>query len=285
MANLNNIDKLKLEKFLEMGSGYVLDFNNRSFADFIYTSTKKGIWEPKYASNSGSKANRLRAFWDYEGDQTVGKLLQDLLEYWKTQKLLSNVAATENQQLIYKECELIVNKLLGQKSNNNSPNLYTTEDEFINKDFKEISIDKLKLDGVITEVLKQRMEEIRKCLNAKAPLATIFLCGSTLEGILLGVATNRPKEFNTAASSPKDKVTGKVLSLNNWTLSNLIDVSCALKLVGEDVKKFSHALRDFRNYIHPYQQMSSGFNPDDHTAKICWQVLQTAIYQLTKSPN
>ena len=56
----------------------------------------------------------------------------------------------------------------------------------------------------------------------------------------------------------------------------------SLDLVGEDVKKFSHALRDFRNYIHPFQQMASQFNPDQHTAKICWQVLQAAITQLSK---
>ena len=48
----------------------------------------------------------------------------------------------------------------------------------------------------------------------------------------------------------------------------------------EDVKKFSHALRDFRNYIHPYQQMSIGFQPDEHTARICFQVLKAALYQI-----
>jgi len=61
----------------------------------------------------------------------------------------------------------------------------------------------------------------------------------------------------------------------------LIDVAFELKIIKEDVKKFSHALRDFRNYIHPYQQVSSGFNPDHHTANICFQVLKAAIYQLT----
>ena len=159
----------------------------------------------------------------------------------------------------------------------------TSEDEFVNKEFKEISIDKLGLDGVVTDVLKQRLEEVRICLNAKAPLATIFLCGSSLEGILLGVASKTPKDFNSSSCSPKDKKSGKVLPFFDWSLANFIDVACSLKLLGEDVKKFSHALRDFRNYIHPYQQMSSGFNPDEHTAKICWQVLQTAIYQLSKN--
>jgi uncharacterized protein with HEPN domain len=84
-----------------------------------------------------------------------------------------------------------------------------------------------------------------------------------------------------AKGSPKDK-TGKVKYFQDWCLSDFINVARELNLLGEDVKKFSHALRDFRNYIHPYQQMSSNFNPDEHTAKICWQVLQTAIIQLSK---
>jgi hypothetical protein len=100
-----------------------------------------------------------------------------------------------------------------------------------------------------------------------------------LEGVLLGMALNNPKEFNQAVASPKDKE-GKVKQFHEWSLSNLIDVASETGFLKEDVKKFSHSLRDFRNYIHPFEQLSSRFNPDEHTAKICLQVLQAAIYQL-----
>ena len=48
-----------------------------------------------------------------------------------------------------------------------------------------------------------------------------------------------------------------------------------------ELRKFSHALRDFRNYIHPREQARSGFNPDIHTADICFRVLKLAIIRLT----
>lgn len=89
-----------------------------------------------------------------------------------------------------------------------------------------------------------------------------------------------PKEFNQAKSSPKDK-SGKVKQLQEWTLSNFIDTAHEIGLLAEDVRKYSHSLRDFRNYIHPYEQMSSSFDPDIHTAKISWQVLKAALFQLT----
>lgn len=156
-----------------------------------------------------------------------------------------------------------------------------TESEFINREFKNVSLDKLGLEGQITDILNHRLEEIRKCLNNKASLAVVFLCGSTLEGVLLGVALTKPREFNESKVSPKNKE-GKALQFHEWSLANFIDVTHSLGLLGEDVKKFSHALRDFRNYIHPYQQVASKFTPDEHTAKICWQVLQAAISQLSK---
>lgn len=124
------------------------------------------------------------------------------------------------------------------------------------------------------------MNEIRQCLSVKAPLSAIFLIGSTLEGVLLGIASKYPAIYNRAHSAPKDAKTSKIRNFNEWKLNNFIDVSCEVGFLKEDVKKFSHALRDFRNYIHPYQQMSMGFQPDEHTAKICFQVLKAALYQI-----
>jgi Abortive infection C-terminus len=83
MAKLSGIDKLKLEKLLGMGGGYVLDFSNRTFQDLVIESVGVDIYDDKYSLNSGSKANRLRAFWDQESPHLVAKLLEDLLEYYR----------------------------------------------------------------------------------------------------------------------------------------------------------------------------------------------------------
>lgn len=161
-------------------------------------------------------------------------------------------------------------------------NVEVKENDFLQKEFSDIPLEKLGLDSIITETLNIRFDEIKKCLNVKAPMSVIFLSGSSLEGILLGIASKHPKEFNQSKASPKDQ-SGKVKPYHEWALSNFIDTAYEIGILKEDVKKFSHSLRDFRNYIHPYEQISSGFNPDEHTAKICWQVLKAAIYQLTNN--
>ena len=44
MADLTSIEKLRLERLFGMGSGYVLDFSNRTFDEFILDNTfKKNI--------------------------------------------------------------------------------------------------------------------------------------------------------------------------------------------------------------------------------------------------
>lgn len=156
------------------------------------------------------------------------------------------------------------------------------EDDFLNREFSDISIEKIGLDGTISDVLTSRFDEIQKCFRAKSWLSVIIMIGSTLEGLLLGVALTNPQLFNFSNSSPKTKE-GKAKQFHLWTLSNFINVAAEIGLLKEDVKKFSHALRDFRNYIHPFEQMSSKFYPDEKTAKICLQVLNAAIFQITKN--
>ena len=152
--------------------------------------------------------------------------------------------------------------------------------DFLNEEFKDINLSLLPIDGTLIPFLDNRIKEIKQCLSVKASLATIFLVGSTLEGILLGLASAYPSLYNQAHSSPKDNQTKKVRCFNEWTLSNFIDVSYELGFLKEDVRKFSHALRDFRNYIHPFHQMAFKFSPDENTAKICFQVLKAALSQI-----
>mgnify|MGYP003289121244 CR=1 FL=1 len=158
------------------------------------------------------------------------------------------------------------------------------EDEFLKLTF-DIDIDILKLDANVSKIIRSRLNEVDACIQSNAPLAAIFLIGSMLEGILLGIASSYPKNFNQASAAPKDRDTGKVRMFPDWSLNNFIDVAYEIGILKQDVKKFSHVLRDFRNYIHPYQQMSEQFEPDKQTAMICFQVLKAAIFQLGEYRN
>lgn len=280
MASLSNIEKAKLEKLFEMSSGYVLDFTNASFRQFVRDSTGVDIQAPKYGGDKISKAKRLRQFWDGESDVRVGKLIEDIITVLIDPDTNVNCTSVPPETLL-ESCLTTAYRLQGKPA----PKKETPKniEEFLNQDVDEVPLSKLKLDGQVSDVLDGRIKELKRCLKADAPLAVIFLCGSILEGILLGVASADPKKFNQSPVSPRDAQSGKTRQFHEWTLNDFIDVSHNLGILGLDVKKYSHVLREFRNYIHPYQQLSSGFCPDNHTAKICWQVLKAALNDIHKS--
>jgi hypothetical protein len=80
MADLTPLERRKLERLLRMGSGYVLDFSNKTFDQFVFEAVGRTIYDDKYAVEGTSKANRLRAFWKLESGATVGRLLNALID-------------------------------------------------------------------------------------------------------------------------------------------------------------------------------------------------------------
>lgn len=105
MSDLSNIEKRIFERLFGMGSGYVLDFSNRTFEEFILDSTGKSIYDSKYSNASGSKANRLRAFWSIEPNYVVAKLLGDLLHY------VAEPGVSPDQEQLLESCRRAVQRL------------------------------------------------------------------------------------------------------------------------------------------------------------------------------
>lgn len=271
-------DLINSETEYRSGPQLVSFFNNLGFND-IY-----GSGFPSRSTYTESRLEQLN------GHPEIDKCIKTIfspVNFINRFSELKNLIVDFNQYLAFDGWQIIIEGKevkISKCGEFNYDNLYAPdskkEDDFLKKEFSEVSLDKLELDGTVTEVLESRLNEIKKCMEAGAPLSTIFLCGSLLEGVLLGVALKNKEEFNKAIRAPRDK-DQIVKKFHDWNLNNLIEVSCELGFLKEDVRKFSHSLRDFRNYIHPYQQLSSGFNPDPQTAKISWQVLKAALYQLS----
>lgn len=79
MANLKYGERDDFEALLGMRTGYVLDFTNRQFREFVLDSVHLDIDDPAIGG-TGSKAVRLRHFWINQPDYIVSRLLKDLVE-------------------------------------------------------------------------------------------------------------------------------------------------------------------------------------------------------------
>lgn len=80
MPNIRRLDMLLIDDLFEMGGGYVLNFSDRTFAEF-FAELDIDIDDPHYARNGTSKAKRLRCFLQSVDIQTAVRALKALWEY------------------------------------------------------------------------------------------------------------------------------------------------------------------------------------------------------------
>lgn len=112
MANLDFIEKQKIDSLFNSG-GYVLDFTNATYSQFILEKTGSDLYR-KYGM---SKGKNLSAIINGESDSIVGKLIIELLRYMQAFKMVND----ENKAL-FTECAGFGNRLLGRKANVKQPN-------------------------------------------------------------------------------------------------------------------------------------------------------------------
>lgn len=252
-----------------MGGGWVLDYSDATYAA-LFERFGIDIHGSRFQKYGTSKAKKMRAFWELENDQIVGQVLDEILDTLAVEGELND---REYDQSVWNKSKEIAARLRGVRARSEPA---TTIDKFLDQEFATPNLDKLPLEGAVVTIIETRIEEARRSLKGGAYLATIFLCGSVLEAVLLGAARSDPEQFNRSNACPRSE-DGKPKPFQNWKLAELIDVACAVGVLKPDIQKFGHGLRDFRNYIHPYEQMLSGFTPDEHTAKVSMQVLKAAL--------
>ena len=225
MSSMKTIEKRPFEDLLQMSSGYVLDFTNDTFEALFVESVNISIYDDKYVKYGGSKAKRLRAFWELESDAVVGKVLVDLIDNWeykysaaKRRTERFGLEGAEGLPLDWQTLVMIIRRMVvdGMKMDSSSKNL-----EMLHCKMSQLM-------PRCSHILDARYQEARRNAWAAfiAPLAAVFMCGSVLEGLLLGTARANPQQFNNAAGSPKDQ-SGKTKPFSNWSLAQLKSTSHA----------------------------------------------------------
>ncbi len=80
-TKIRTVDMPVLDKVFGMESGYVLDFTDRTFAEFFRDELRVNIDNPRWALQGRSKAKRLRYFLRNANQKTVLDTLKALWEY------------------------------------------------------------------------------------------------------------------------------------------------------------------------------------------------------------
>jgi hypothetical protein len=112
MANIRALDFLVLDDLFGMGSGYVLNFSDRTFAQFFAEELNVDIGAPSYSANGTSKAKRFRCFLQTEDAQTAVRALTTLWEYREAARVRSGQAEDVNNA--HGQFLAVINRMLGK---------------------------------------------------------------------------------------------------------------------------------------------------------------------------
>jgi hypothetical protein len=135
MADLATVERIKLEKLFRMGSGYVLNFSDRTFGDFMEENTGVDVYAPGYDANGTSKANRLRHFWKREPNHVVARALTALFDYALELELIRADQYPEDAAALA-ECRRIAARLAQSSAVGDSAALSAPPDD---KDFEVVA--------------------------------------------------------------------------------------------------------------------------------------------------
>ena len=68
-------------------------------------------------------------------------------------------------------------------------------------------------------------------------------------------------------------------------MNDFINVAHDVGFLKTDVQKLSHDLREFRNYIHPNEELKNDYRPSIEVSKIFIQILILAINEIIEKLN
>jgi hypothetical protein len=127
-------------------------------------------------------------------------------------------------------------------------------------------------DAGLLRVLNDYHRQTRAAARVDAHLGVIVGCGSLVEGLLTWRLLKCEDRARASKGAPKDG-SGQVRFFPEWGLAHLIDVSAELGLIGKTARQASWALKDFRNFIHPFNVLRQSARPDQALAMSCLAAL------------
>jgi hypothetical protein len=120
----------------------------------------------------------------------------------------------------------------------------------------------------LRKILERDYIEIQQAFVAHCWKSVIILSGGAIEAILMDLLMKNQSAAFGAAKAPKTKS-----DIATWDLVNLIEVSAEIGLVSSSIDRLSHSVRQYRNLIHPGNEIRNKLTFDTEEARIALEVL------------
>jgi hypothetical protein len=140
-------------------------------------------------------------------------------------------------------------------------------------------------DAILRQNLRRDLSSTDDALNNGEWKAATVLAGSVVESLLLWAIARYPNTeigngISIAASLTRKPDAAK---LENWDLSQYIEVALALKIISESTAAQARLAKDFRNLIHPGREKRTKMLCDRGTARSAAAAVDLVIRDLTEN--
>jgi hypothetical protein len=131
------------------------------------------------------------------------------------------------------------------------------------------------INSDLRAIIERDYDEIQRAFISNCWKSVIILCGGIIEAILTDLLLSNKTIALTAKSAPKEN------DITRWDFSKLIEVSVELKLVSAGMQKLSHPLREYRNLVHPSNEIRNQLSFNAEEAKIAVELVHILHRDLT----
>jgi hypothetical protein len=139
----------------------------------------------------------------------------------------------------------------------------------------------LDVSNELLTLLNDRWREVEACFSLGAYLATTIMLGSILEAALFAALRKHYTIIIERNCGAKDE-RGNLKTAGQWTLADMIDIAHKMKFAKNQLKMFSHSVREYRNLVHPEAQLRSQTFPASEDCRIAAIVLCAVVRDLSK---
>jgi hypothetical protein len=131
-------------------------------------------------------------------------------------------------------------------------------------------------DAELRKLLERDYLEIQRAFTALCWKAVIILSGGAIEAILTDLLLQNESKAKAATKAPKKP------DITQWDLADLINVCVELSIVSAGVDELSQSVREYRNLVHPENEIRNKLIFDAEEAKITLEVLHIIYRDLAK---
>ena len=127
----------------------------------------------------------------------------------------------------------------------------------------------------LQSLLDRDLREAAFGLLTRSYKSTLILCGSLIEAVLL----DRLSTAGVAKWKCSDR--GRVRRIERLALGDLLDAARHEKLINNELFYLTHALREFRNLIHPgVEHRRTAGAISERNARIAWDITRKFLYEI-----